>query len=199
MTDNNLDNQNLDNQNPNNQNTPKTYTQEELDKLLQTEADKRVSQALSTARSKFEDELKEKIAKEKSEAEKLSRMNEEERFKIELQKQQQAFEEEKKQFQRERMELETTKELAKLNLPTQFAKYLLDDKSEVVAENIKNFKTEWENAIQKEVESKLQGTTPKTSTTTSPKVTKEEFKKFNYHQRMELYEKDKALYDQLAN
>jgi len=197
----NLDNQNPNNTNPNNQNSnpnppPKTFTQEEVDLMLQKEGDRRVS----SAKEKFEQEFKQKLETERSEAEKLARMNEEERMKLELDKQKQAFEEEKKQFLLERMELETTKELAKLNLPTSFAKWLLAEKSETVAQNIKDFKSEWETAIQKEVEAKLQGTTPKVSTKVEGvAVTKEQFKSMNYKQRMEIFEKDPNLYQQLSS
>ena len=78
MTDNNLDNQNLDNQNQNldNQNQDnKSYTQEELDKMLQAETDRKVSKALETAKAKWEQEFSQKLEIEKSEAEKLAKLN----------------------------------------------------------------------------------------------------------------------------
>ena len=54
----------------------KTYTQEELDSLLQQETDRRVTEALKKAERKKQDEIKE--------AEKLARMNEAEKFQYEL-------------------------------------------------------------------------------------------------------------------
>ena len=196
--DNNLDNQNLDNQNQDNQN--QTFSKEEVDKMLQSETDKRVSQAIATAKAKWEEEFNQKLESEKSEALKLAKMNEEERYKMELEKQKAEFETEKKQFLRERMELETVKELSALNLPTDFAKYLLADTAEEIKQNIQTFKTHFEQALEKAVSEKLQGTTPKTSTNKDVKVvTKEEFNKLNYAERMAIYEANQDLYKQLTS
>lgn len=54
----------------------KTYTQAELDELLQKEGDRRVSEALKKAEKKNADKLKE--------AEKLAKMNEAEKYEYEL-------------------------------------------------------------------------------------------------------------------
>lgn len=59
----------------NQQTENKTFTQEEVIKLIQSESDKRVSQALATQQKKFEKEL----AKQKS----LSGLDEEARAKAE--------------------------------------------------------------------------------------------------------------------
>ena len=54
---------------------PKTYTQEEVDKLLQQESDRRVTEALKKANKKNQEELRE--------AEKLYKMNDQEKYEYE--------------------------------------------------------------------------------------------------------------------
>ena len=200
---NNLDNQNQNqnhdqNQNQDNlDNQTKTFTKEEVDLMLQKEADRRVS----SARAKFEEEYKQKLEQEKSEAEKLAQLTEAEKTRMEIEKEKAKFEEERKQFLREKLELQTVKELSALNLPTQFSSFILSnhESADEIKKSIDTFKTEWEKAIQEHVDKQLQGTTPRvTSKKSDSNVTKEQFQKMNYMERMAIYEQDKNLYDQLS-
>jgi hypothetical protein len=199
--DNNLDNQNLDNQNPNNQNNqnpPKTFTQAEVDEMLQREADRRVS----SARAKFEEEYRLKLEKEKSEAEKLAQLSESEKAKMEIQRQKDEFENERKQFLREKLELQTVKELASIGLPTEFSRFIVHENSNAdeIKKSIEVLKTEFEKAIEEAVNKKLQGTTPKVTTKKDgTTVTKEQFRKMGYEERMKIFESDEALYQELSS
>lgn len=175
----------------------KTYSDEEVQKMLQSETDKRVSQALKTAQEKWQKEFEAKLEAEKSEAEKLAKMSESEKQQAELQKMKEQFESERKQFMREKLELETVKQLSSNGLPTDFSKFVLADDAETINNNIKSFKEQWEKAIEKAVNEKLQGVTPKTATKQGTKVTKEQFAKMGYKDRMALYESDPDLYNQL--
>ena len=79
----------------------KTYTEEEVQKMLQAESDKRVNSALSKKEKEFNDKLKsesERIAKEAS-------MSEEEKFKAQLKAERDAFEQERAEFLRTKLEL----------------------------------------------------------------------------------------------
>ena len=67
---------------------PKTYTQEELDALLQRETDRRVTEALKKANKKNEEKVKE--------AQRLAQMNEEEKFRYQLEQREKAIEEKEK-------------------------------------------------------------------------------------------------------
>ena len=60
----------------NNNTEPKTYTQEEVDALLQKETDRRVSSALKKAEIKNQEKVKE--------AQRLAQMNEQEKYQYEL-------------------------------------------------------------------------------------------------------------------
>ena len=72
----------------NNEGQPKTYTQEEVDALLQQETDRRVTSALKKAEAKNAEKLKE--------AEKLAKMNEEQKYAYELEQREAAIAEKEK-------------------------------------------------------------------------------------------------------
>lgn len=174
-----------------------TMTKEELQRLLQQEGDKRVSQALQTAKAKWEAEFKAKLEQEKSEAEKLAKMSEQERFMAELEKQKKQFEEERKQFYREKLELQTVKELSSLGLPTEFSSFVLGEDAETTKKNIEIFQAKWQEAIEKAVNEKLKGAVPKASGG-APTITPEQFKKMSVIERSKLYRENPELYKQLA-
>lgn len=174
-----------------------TFTQDEVNKMIQSETDKRVTSAIKTAQDKWQQEYEAKLEQTKTEAEKLAKMSEAERLQADFNKQKEAFESEKKQYMKEKLELQTVKELSAIGLPTDFSGLLMADSAEAIKANIETFKLQWEQAIEKAVNEKLQGTTPKTATQTGKTVTKEQFSKMNYQQKMEIYNTDIDLYNQL--
>ena len=176
----------------------KTYTEEEVQAMLQKETDRKTTKALETAKSKWEAEYQAKLETEKSEAEKLAKMSEAERFEAELAKQKDAFESERAQFNREKLELQTVKELAAEGLPTEFSSYVLADSAETIKENIKTFKTKWQAEIEKAVDERLQGRTPKTANKPNGEIiTKEQFSNMGYNERLNLFNSNPDLYQQL--
>ena len=136
-------------------------TPEELQAILQSETDKRVTQALNTAKAKLEAEFGEKLETEKKEAARLAKLTAEQRDKELFEKQKAEFAAQQQAFQREQMLNSTMLELRKESLPVQFAEYLLADTAEFVAANIAAFKSKWQEALQKAVDDRLKGTTPK--------------------------------------
>ena len=134
---------------------------EELQTLLQSETDKRVTQALNTAKAKWETEFGEKLESEKKEAARLAKLTAEQREKELFERQKADFAAQQQAFQREQMLNSTMIELQKESLPMQFAEYLLADSAETVAANITAFKSKWQEAVQKAVDDRLKGTTPK--------------------------------------
>lgn len=176
----------------------KTYTEEEVQAMLQKETDRKTTKALETAKSKWEAEYQAKLEAEKSEAEKLAKMSEAERFNAELSKQREAFESERAQFNREKLELQTVKELSAEGLPTTFSSYVLADSAEQIKDNIKNFKSMWQAEIEKAVNERLQGRTPKTANKPNgDTITKDQFNKMGYAERLNLFNTDPDLYEQL--
>ena len=141
---------------------PKTYTEEEVEKKLQAESDRRVTKALQTAKEKWEQEFSQKLEKEKQEAEELAKLSEKERAKVEFEKQQKEFENERKQFQRERLELQTVKELSARNLPSEFANFVMGENAEATMERLAAFEAQWQKSIESTINDRLKGTKPKT-------------------------------------
>lgn len=175
----------------------KTYTEAELKAQLQSETDKRVSQALKTAQDKWEAEFKQKLEAEKSEAEKLGAMSAEERAMAEFKAEKEKFEEERKQHKRETLELQTVKELSSLGLPTEFSGYVLADSADEIQANISTFKGQWESAIENAVNDRLKGKTPKVETGKAPAMSKQEFGRLPAKEKSELMKTNPDLVNQL--
>ena len=91
-------------------------TAEEFNKLLQSETDKRVTQALQTAKAKWESEFSSKMETEKAEAARLAKLTADQREKELFEKQKQEFESQQKAFQREKLLNATMLELQKESL-----------------------------------------------------------------------------------
>ena len=156
----------------------KTFTQEELDKIL----NKKFAQwQKKTEEAKLEAERKAKL----TEAEKLAEERKE-------------FEAMKKQFIYEKRVNETSKVLASNNLPIEFADFLISDSDEATTQRVDLFKNAFNEAVEKLVNERLKGNTPKVGTSKTLEVTKEQFKKMDLMQRQELFNKNRELYNKLS-
>lgn len=173
---------------------PKTFTEEEVQKMLQSEADKRVSQALEKSKAKWESEYQAKLEAEKSQAEKLAQLTEAERYEAKLKEEREQFESERKAFEKEKMQNVTIKELSSRSLPVEFAEYLVADNAETVKANIETFNAKWTDAITKAVDDRLKGHTPKASNTLQTTMTKKEFHNLPSKERMKLYTENPEMY-----
>ena len=175
----------------------KTYTQAELDKMLQSETDKRVTEALKTAQEKWSKEYAEKLENEKKEAERLAKLSAEEREKAKFDKERKAFEDERAQFERDRLEMQVAKELANEGLDTEFASILMGADADSSMENIKTFKASFDKAVEAAVKARLAGRTPESGSgnglTTNP-FSKEGY---NLTKQAELYRTNRELYNEL--
>lgn len=175
----------------------KTYTQAELDKMLQSETDKRVTEALKTAQEKWTKEYAEKLENEKKEAERLAKLSAEEREKAKFDKERKAFEDERAQFERDRLEMQVAKELANEGLDTEFASILMGADADTSMENIKTFKASFDKAVEAAVKARLAGRTPESGSgnglTTNP-FSKEGY---NLTKQAELYRTNRELYNEL--
>lgn len=154
INDNNINSDNTqddDNEQIEDVKTEKTFTQEEVDKMIA----KRVKRE------------KEKAEAEKEEAEKLAKMSEKERQQALFDKQVKEFEETKKAFENEKLLNETTKQLATKNLPVEFADMLKGADAESTFENIKVFEEKFNKALEAAINERLKRNIPKVSSNTS--------------------------------
>ena len=165
--------------------TVKTFTQEEVDKMIQ----KRLSRERK--------DIEAKIEAERAEAERLAKMSEAEKQQALFKKQVAEFEATKKAFEQEKLLNETSKQLASKNLPIEFAEMLKAQDAESTFENIKIFEAKFNEAVEKLVNERLKGKTPKAQTGAVDGVTKEAFNKMSYKERLELYNSDPELYNKL--
>ncbi|MDQ0175998.1 DUF4355 domain-containing protein [Bacillus chungangensis] len=136
-------------------------SQEELLKLLQSEADKRVTGALKTAQEKWEKEFKDKLEAEKAEAEKLANMTASEKEKALLEKSKKEIEDRERAIQQKELKLETINFLNEKELPIQFADILLADDAEKTKDNVDIFEKAFREAVENAVTERLKGSSPK--------------------------------------
>lgn len=168
----------------------KTYTQDEVDKLLQQETDRRVTSALQKQQRKFE--------AEKAEAEKLRDMDEAQKKEYEFNKRVAELERKEKEFALMENKVSATKVLGDRGLPIQFVDYIVADDAETMMTNINNFEKAWKAALADAVNARLAQPAPKGSAATQTGLTREQFKKLSISQQAELYKTNPELYKTLT-
>ena len=175
----------------------KTYTQAELDKMLQSETDKRVTEALKTAQEKWSKEYAEKLENEKKEAERLAKLSAAEREKDKFDKERKAFEAERAQFERDRLEMQVAKELTNVGLDASFASVLMGADADASMENIKTFKASFDKAVEAAVKARLAGRTPDSGSGGELAVNPFSKEGYNLTKQAELYRTNRELYNEL--
>ena len=175
----------------------KTYTQAELDKMLQSETDKRVTEALKTAQEKWSKEYAEKLENEKKEAERLAKLSAAEREKDKFDKERKAFEAERAQFERDRLEMQVAKELTDEGLDAEFASILMGADADSSMENIKVFKASFDKAVEAAVKARLAGRTPDSGSGSELAVNPFSKEGYNLTKQAELYRTNRELYNEL--
>lgn len=165
----------------------KTYTQEEVLRLLQSETDKRVSQALKTQQKKYEKQLS------------LSRLDGEERAKAEKDNRIAELEEMVAQMNIERNKSELKSVLSSRGLSAEFADIIvISDDIEASQANIDKLDKLFKAAVRAEVEKRLAGSTPKGNNTNAPaEITKETAKKMSLAELNALLDKNPEAYRKL--
>lgn len=144
-------------------------SEEELKKLLQSESDKRVTDALKTAQAKWEADYKQKLESEKAEAEKLAKMTAAEKEQALLDKQKKEIEDRERAIQQKELKLETINILNEKKLPITFADLLLADDADKTKGNVDTFEKAFREAVDAAVTERLKGNTPG-SGSTNPNV-----------------------------
>lgn len=129
---------------------PKTYTAEDVAKLIQSETDKRVNQALKTQQKKYEKQLS------------LSKLDGDERAKAEKDAEIAELREQLAQFQIERNKSELKSVLSSRGLSAEFADIInISDDIEASQANIDKLDKLFKAAVRVEVERRLAGNAPK--------------------------------------
>ncbi len=146
----------------------KTYTEEEVMKLIQAESDRRTNQALAKERKKYEKQLS------------LSKLDGDERAKAEKDNRIAELEEQLAQFQIERNKSELKSVLSSRGLSAEFADIItINDDIEASQANIDRLDKLFKAAVKAEVEKRLAGNAPKGNNGSSTEITKEVARKMS--------------------
>ena len=156
----------------------KMYTQEQIDEMF---------------RKRLAREAK-KIEEAKAEAERKAKLTEAEK----LAEERKEFEAMRKQFEHEKRVNSTSKVLASNNLPIEFADFLIGDSDEATTQRVDLFKNAFNEALEKAVNERLRGRTPKASTSKALEITKEEFRKMSLQKQAQLRATKPELYKELT-
>ena len=165
-----------------------TYTKEELLALIQSESDRRVTQALDTQRKKYEKQLS------------LSKLDGEEREKAEKDSRIAELEEQLAAFQIEKNKSELKSVLSSRGLSAEFADILsISDDIAASQANIDKLDKLFKAAVKAEVEKRLAGSTPPGGKNSDKEITKETARKLSMAELNELASTNPELFAQLFN
>lgn len=166
----------------------KTYTQEEVLALIQSETDKRVSQALKTQQKKYEKQLS------------LSKLDGDERAKAEKDNRIAELEEQLAAFHIERNRSELKSVLSSRGLSAEFADIIaIGDDIEAAQANIDKLDKLFKAAVKAEVERRIAGNAPKGNGAGAAEITKEAAKNMTMAELNKLLETNPELFNKLFN
>lgn len=170
------------------ENEVKTYTAEEVAAMLQSEADKRVNQALKKQQAKYEKQLS------------LSKLDGDERAKAEKDNRIAELEEQLAQFTIEKNRSELKSVLSTRGLSAEFADIIvISDDIETSQANIDKLDKLFKAAVKAEVEKRLAGNAPKGNGGASTEITKEAAMKMSMAELQKLSDTNPELYKKLFN
>lgn len=180
--------ENIDVETGENQEQVKTYTQEEVLALIQSESDKRVTQALKTERKKYEKQLS------------LSKLDGDEREKAEKDNKIAELEQMIAEMNIERNKSELKSVLSSRGLSAEFADIVnITDDIEASQANIDKLDRLFKAAVKAEVERRLAGNAPKGNGGSTAELTKEDAKKMSISQMNDLAKNNPELFKKLFN
>ena len=168
--------------------TEKTFTQSQLDEIIQKEKTK--------AKRSAEKEYQAKM----DEAEKLRKMNEVQKAEYEQEKQRAYIAELEAKINRSGLEREASKMLSEGGIVAddKILGLVVKDTAESTQEAVASFVALVNDLADKKVGEKLKGKTPKKmEDTTAGEITKEQFNKMGYRSRNELLQNNPELYHKL--
>lgn len=175
-------NENIENQ----EQGTKTYTEEEVAKLVQAEADRRTNQALAKQKKEYEKKMS------------LSSLDEQQRKEAEAQMKIEELQNQLAQFQIEKNRSDLKSVLSTRGLSAEFADILaISDDLEASQANIDKLDKLFKAAVKSEVEKRLAGNSPKGNGGQSQPMTKEELLKLPTYEIQKLMDSNPEFYKNL--
>src|SRR5690625_2179509 len=135
-------------------------TEEEIQKRIESEADRKLASALEKNDKEREAKQQEAMQKALEEQERLSKLSEKEHKDEELTKREKELADRLAEIERKELKADAVSDLNEKGLPADFADFLLAEDAEKTLENINNFKTTFDNAVNNAVKEKLRQETP---------------------------------------
>lgn len=170
------------------QSTEKTFTQAEMDEIIQ--------QRLKKAEKSYARKMQEKL----DEAEKLRQMNAEQKAEYEKEKQEAEIADLKAQLNRNALEKVASKLLSEAGIVAddEILSFVVKEDAEGTQEAINRFSSLVNDIADKKVSEMLKGNTPeKVEGNLKAPMTEEEFRRLSYTEQAKLYQENPELYAQL--
>ena len=167
----------------------KTYTQEEVDKMLQSEVDRRITSALKKQAKSNEAKIKE--------AQKLAQMNESEKFQYELEQREKAIAEKEKALALAENKNIASQILADKGLSLSLVDFVIAEDAETMNSNIRLLEKAFKDSVKREVEKRLGSSAPKKNLPVEETITKEKAMKMGIRERQNLLNNNPELFAQL--
>ena len=171
----------------------KTYTQDEVNSMLQKEVDRRIS----SAQKKWEKNLENRM----SEAEKLRSMTDEQKKAYDIEQREKEIQRKESEFSLMANKIECSKILNDKGLPQVFVEYVVAEDAETMSQRITDFEMAFKAAVQDAVSKKIQTKAPLggTAATAQTGLTKEKFRKMGLSEKQNLKNTNPALYSQMIS
>lgn len=177
-----------ENENNENQEQSKTFTAEEVARLIQSETDKRVTEALKKQEKKYQKQLS------------LAQLDGDERAKAEKDNRIAELEEQLAKYQIEANKSELKSVLSARGLSAEFADIInIGEDIEEAQANIEALDKLFKSAVKAEVEKRLAGNAPKGNAFHVGEITKEDANKMTLAQMQELKKNNPEIYSKFFN
>lgn len=173
---------------------PQSFDDILKNKDYQAEFDRRIQKALGTAKEKWDALMDDKL----SEAEKLAKMTKEEKTQYQQQKREKELADKEAAITRRELMAEAKNSLTEKGLPVSLAELLDYADADRCSKSIVALEKAFNQAVQAQVDKKLEGGKPIKKAPPDETITKEQFAKFGYKERLELKTNSPELYNQLA-
>ena len=212
-----LDNEMFDNEDKNNSDQNKNNKTNEQNKggaqddkkdeklFSESEVDKRVTDAIKKREAKlkaeYDETLKAKIEEALKEQKRLSKLSEEEKQKEELDKRIKEIEERERKLNNSQLKNDMLVELAKSNLDTSAVDILVrenDTDAKQALKRLNLFKDAVEKATKAVLEQKMKDSSFVPNAGKTKELTREEFLKLSYSERVKIMTENPALYETLT-
>ena len=168
----------------------KTYSFEEVQKMIEDGKKEAVDAAMRKASKKTAERIKE--------AEKLAKMNADEKFQYELEQREKAIEAKEKELALAENKNEASKILAEKGISLDLVDFVVAEDAETMNTNISLLDKAFKASVKAEVEKRLKSSTPKKELPLDKELTAETFRKMSIAEQTRLFNENPTLYKSLT-